>query len=74
MNKVEQWPPPNWEEVVVTWDKILGPPEYPIREILNWVDSTPGGHYHLHGYRSTEGFAFRFEDSADATHFRIKWL
>jgi len=27
----------------------------------------------LHGYRSTEGFAFRFEDARDATAFQLRW-
>jgi len=25
--------------------------------ILDWVDATPGGLYHLHGYGEIEGFA-----------------
>ena len=69
-----QEPHPEWEEVVITWDEILRPPYYPIREILDWVDYTPGGRYHLHGYQHDHGFAFRFENPADATYFKLKWL
>jgi hypothetical protein len=41
--------------------------------IISWIDSQPGGRYHLHGYKSTEGFAFRFERDEDATVFRLRW-
>ena len=74
MNKVECWPPPDWHEVVVLWQDIMHPPEYPIRRILDWVEEAPGGDYHLHGYKATEGFAFRFARARDATLFRIMWL
>jgi len=71
----KMWPPPNnWPEVVVLWKDVLGDPHYPIREILEWLDTTPGGDYHIHGYESTEGFSFRFRDAADATHFKLRWL
>lgn len=74
MKRVEQWPPPRWTEVIVLWDDIMNPPNYPIKEILEWVDSAPGDLYHLHGYKATEGFAFRFKNSRDATFFRLMWL
>ena len=71
----EMWPPPNdWIEVIVLWDDILKGPRYPINKILEWIDSAPGGPYHLHGYKSTEGFSFRFKQAEDATHFRLRWL
>jgi len=71
----EMWPPPEtWTEIIVLWEDVLGGPRYPIKEILEWVDSVPGGRYHLHGYNSTEGFAFRFERARDATHFKLRWL
>ena len=70
----ELWPPPKWHEIIVLWDDILRGPEYPIKEILEWVDLAPGGRYHLHGYKSTEGFAFRFERSEDAVYFKLRWL
>jgi hypothetical protein len=70
----EMWPPPDWTEVIILWDDIHKGPQYPIRDILDWVDSTPGGRYHLHGYGSTEGFAFRFERAEDATYFKLRWL
>ncbi len=74
MKKVDLWPPPDWHEVVVLWEDIMNPPKYPIKQILDWIDVAPGGCYHLHGYKATEGFAFRFENSRDATYFRIMWL
>jgi hypothetical protein len=74
MKQIEGWPPPDWTEVVVLWDEILGAPGYPIKEILDWMDSAPGGEFHLHGYNSTEGFSFRFRDPEDATYFKLRWL
>ena len=41
--------------------------------IIEWVEAYPGGEYHLHGYQSTEGFAFRFSDPNDALIFKLKW-
>jgi hypothetical protein len=71
----KMWPPPdNWVEVIVLWDDVLSGPQYPIGEILNWIDNASGGEYHLHGYQSTEGFCFRFKNPADATHFKLRWL
>lgn len=71
----ELWPPPNdWEEIVVLWADVLDGPKYPIKEILNWLTEAPGGDYHVHGYNSTEGFAFRFRDTQDAVYFKLKWL
>jgi hypothetical protein len=70
----EMWPPPDWTEVIILWDDIHKGPRYPIKDILAWVDSTPGGRYHLHGHNSTEGFAFRFERAEDATYFKLRWL
>jgi len=74
MNRVECWPPPDWNEVLVFWHDILNPPNYPIRKILDWIDTAPGDQYHLHGYNATDGFAFRFKNPKDATFFRIMWL
>lgn len=71
----DMWPPPDdWVEVVVLWREILELPGYPIRDILDWLESAPGGEYHIHGYESTEGFSFRFKRAEDATHFRLRWL
>jgi hypothetical protein len=56
------------------WNDITAGPEYDIREILKWIDSAPGGRYHLHGFKADKGFAFRFEDPRDATYFKLKWL
>jgi hypothetical protein len=69
-----QDPPPAWTEVIIMWEDVLNAPHYPIREILNWIDSAPGQRYHLHGHKGTEGFVFRFENPKDATYFRLKWL
>lgn len=75
MEQIEyQDPHPDWTEVIVLWGEILEPPKYDIKKILKWVDEYPGGRYHLHGYNSTEGFAFRFEQPEDATYFKLKWL
>jgi hypothetical protein len=71
----KMWPPPNnWTEVVVCWTDVLEGPRYPIQKIFNWLEQTPGGDYHIHGYRSTEGFSFRFKNPGDATHFKLRWL
>lgn len=71
----QMWPPPeDWIEVVVLWENVTGNPHYPIRDILTWLENAPGGRYHLHGHNSIEGFAFRFENPEDATHFKLKWL
>jgi len=68
------YPYPEWTEVVIMWDEITHAPYFPIREILTWIDEAPGGRYHFHGYKGTEGFVFRFENPSDATYFRLKWL
>jgi hypothetical protein len=72
----QMWPPPeDWVEVVVLWDDILKTDtRLPIATMLDWLNSAPGGDYHIHGYNSTEGFSFRFRNPADATHFRLRWL
>jgi len=42
--------------------------------ITEWCDQHPGhGRWHLHGWKSTDGFAFRFEDARDATTFKLIW-
>ena len=64
----------SWEEVVILWEDVFDGPRYPIREILDWIETAPGGRYHLHGWNSTEGFCFGFEQPEDATHFKLKWL
>jgi hypothetical protein len=43
--------------------------------VTEWCYRYPGyGRWHLHGWRSVEGFAFRFEDARDATAFGLYWL
>ena len=76
MEKINyQDPPPDWEEVILLWDDILrNGNDYPIREILDWLPDAPGGRYHIHGYKFDKGFCFRFENPADATYFKLKWL
>ena len=74
MKQIESWPPPNWTEVVVLWEEILKPPGYPIKQILEWIVHAPGDEFHLHGYRSTEGFSFRFRNPKDAMYFKLRWL
>ena len=67
-------PPQGWVQIIIVWDDILKGPKYPIKEILEWVDDYPGGYYFLQGFRSTEGFDFRFEHPEDATFFKLRWL
>lgn len=72
--RFEAWPPPEgWTEVVVTWRTMLDDPDYAPLAIEDWVLKHAQGRWHLHGYRATEGFAFRFEDPRDAVLFRLKW-
>ena len=63
----------NWACVVITWTDIERG-IYPIRAILDWVDTTPGGNYALTGYGVMEGFNFHFEDQQDAVHFILRWM
>ena len=63
-----------WEEIVILWEDVFEGPKYPIKKILDWITTAPGGRYHLHGWNSTEGFCFRFERPEDATYFKLKWL
>lgn len=75
MNRLEGWPPPPWTEVVITWDAMLENSDLAPNSITEWCDGHPGhGRWHLHGYKVTEGFAFRFEDARDATVFGLHWL
>ena len=75
MEQIEyQEPHPDWTEVIIPWGEILEWPRYPIRQILDWVEKTPGGKYHLHGHEAVNGFSFRFERPEDATHFKLRWL
>ena len=73
MKRIDMWPPPYWTEVVVTWETMLANADRAPNAILEWVEKQPGGEYHLHGYKSTEGFAFRFRREKDATLFRLRW-
>ena len=74
MIQFKAWPPPNWHECVVSWDSILESKEVHPRELYAWCDRHPGeGRYHVHGWQSTEGFAFRFEDARDAILFKLTW-
>ncbi len=75
MNQLETWPPPAWAEVVVTWNTILENADYNPNRITAWCNEYPGhGRWHLHGYKHTEGFAFRFEDERDAVIFKLRWM
>ena len=60
--------------MVIPWSKMLLEHDNNPNNILSWVDHTPGGRYHLHGWRSTEGFTFRFERPQDATLFALRWI
>ena len=75
MNQLETWPPPDWTEVVILWSTMLTNSDYTPNAIIEWCNRYRGhGRWHLHGYKSTEGFAFRFEDPRDATAFGLHWL
>ena len=52
---------------------MLDNSDYAPIAIIEWVEAYPGAEYHLHGYQSTEGFAFRFSDPNDALIFKLKW-
>ena len=71
MTRIEQWPPPEWPEVVVTWKWIMSSRRHDINALINQLDSQPGGRYHLHGKGEDKDFAFRFENPSDATWFRL---
>jgi len=74
MKQLEIWPPPPWTEVVISWDTMLTHADRNPNDITEWCYRYPGhGRWHLHGYKSTEGFAFRFEDARDATTFKLTW-
>jgi hypothetical protein len=87
LTKYESWPPPkDWTEIVISWRTMLDNSDYGPNAIIEWVNTTPGGRYHLHGWEDfkrfhshgvgvggVDGFAFRFEDPRDATLFRLKW-
>jgi hypothetical protein len=44
-----------------------------VQEMIKWVEEEPGGRFHLHGWKSTEGFAYRFERKIDAVLFALTW-
>ena len=74
MDQLILWPPPDdWQECVVTWDYLLDSTIHP-QELYDWCNchSSPS-RYHVHGWRSTYGFAFRFEDPQDAIIFKLRW-
>lgn len=73
MTQIEAWPPPDWSEVVITWDQILDDPNLKPAMLYEWCELRKGGCFHVHGWRSTEGFAFRFEQESDAVLFALKW-
>ncbi len=74
MTQYEEWPPPDWTEVVVSWDIMLTNSDYVPNLLTEWCDHHDSvGRWHLHGWKKTEGFAFRFEDPKDAVMFKLKW-
>jgi hypothetical protein len=73
MINFQLWPPPDWTECVVAWNYLIDSPWHP-RELYQWCnDHKSSGRYHVHGWQSTEGFAFRFEDPYDAIVFKLRW-
>jgi hypothetical protein len=74
MINLQLWPPPKWTECVVSWDYLLQKDTVHLQELYNWCDNhTSTGRYHVHGWKSTKGFAFRFEDPRDAILFKLTW-
>ena len=73
MQQFTAWPPPNWTEVVITWNTMLHRETHNVHVIQDWVNDTPGDRYHLHGWKCTEGFAYRFENPKDAVKFALIW-
>jgi hypothetical protein len=73
MIHIEKWPPPDWPEVVIKWEYIMKHKSHDPNTIYNWLIDQPGGYFHLHGYKSTEGFAYRFQRPEDATMFALRW-
>jgi hypothetical protein len=66
--------PPDWIEVVVTWDWIMEVYKGSPNDMYAWCDRySSKGAYHVHGWESTEGFAFRFEKKSDAVVFALHW-
>jgi hypothetical protein len=41
--------------------------------LYSWCEQHPGARFHVHGWQSTHGFAFRFENKKDAVMFALKW-
>jgi len=66
------WPPPDWTECIVSWDWLLSTAGCAPQDIYNWCEQH-SGRYHVHGWQSTKGFAFRFEDPRDAVVFKLRW-
>lgn len=75
MMQLKLWPPPKWPECVVTWEWLMDiAPKGTIHEMYAWCDQYPSvSRYHVHGWRATEGFVFKFEDPKDAVMFKLKW-
>ena len=74
MRQLKLWPPPDWHECIITWEYLINTPGIHVDDYYTWCDRHPSiGSYHVHGWRSTEGFAFRFEDPRDAILFKLKW-
>ena len=73
MIQLKLWPPPDWHECVVSWDWLLESPYRP-QDLYDWCDNhDSSGRYHVHGWKSTKGFAFQFEDPRDAIIFKLIW-
>ena len=71
MKEVKFWPPPDWTSIPVHWDWIMARHTRDPNKIYNWVIRAPGGNFHLSGLDNAGGFDYRFENSKDATWFRM---
>lgn len=73
MIRIEMWPPPDWPEVIISWNTMLAHSGHRPNAILEWLDLTEGSGFHLHGWHGTLGFSFRFADPKDAVVFALRW-
>ena len=87
MIRYNTWPPPtSWTEMVIPWSLMLSDNRYNPRSIFEWLEDTPGGRYHVHGWddflrqphhglgvAGIDGIAFRFEQPQDAVLFKLRW-
>lgn len=70
----------------ISWEVMLDHADHAPNDIIAWVESAPGGSWHLSGwdewtrleshgrdYKGIDGFEFRFERREDAVMFALRW-